>query len=625
MQTEQDSTVSMWNKVESELAIDGRYTILGQIGAGGMGQVFKARQVDIDRYVAIKILSADLMGTAEAMQRFHREAKVLSTLEHPNIVRLYHFGLVGDRPYQVVDYLQGVSLSERLVKGPLSINEFGQIFLQMVDALDYASSRDIVHRDIKPGNIFLCNSDDGESIHAVLLDFGIVRQINTNGATLTSTQAVLGSPPYMSPEQCKTGLVDHRSDIYSLGCTMFQALTGAPPFEADNMVEIMLAHMNAPIPELTAYSGRSRVECQLTKIIEQCLEKDPSNRPPSFRDLKDKLVSALDQVPAGVVFVQPVARTAKRAFLNLVLGGVLTVALLGAIGVLTMQRLNQPVEDHEKQLERELLSEIDRKKHSDLIKGLGRELNGNYARQAVNLIQSYEKLGAMYMRQHRYGDAEKILNQALAIMLQNKDIKDEANHIYLDLGKVYLAKADKEVDPNEKKALRMRALEVLSKADNLLKGALLVAVEAGIRKAVLLIELGQFEQARVQVKYLVDNYSTGGSTRMKELCPRVAGGTVSTSFGNQFARDIQEAVQAHKKPLPAADMLKVSEMYLLITEALYEEANSLDNFVSYTREWLDKAYKTDPSIRNSAVAGQLEERWTAVMTKLKKCEAARQF
>ncbi len=332
---DQESTLE-WNRaLEKEFGFEGRYKIVALTGSGGMGEVFQARQLDTDRVVAIKILSAKISPTPEVNRRFLREAQVLSTLDHPNIVRFYVFGVSNNRAYQVVDFLDGISLAARLEKGPLSIKEAQPIFNQIADALKYASARGIVHRDIKPANIFLCPTTGG-ALRAVLLDFGLVRQLDLDDTTITTMHSVLGTPLYMSPEQCKGGKVDHRSDIYSLGCTMYEALTGAPPFLGNSVAEVLFKHMNAPRPAFAASIRGKQQECDLSKLIEQCMEKDPDMRPNSFEVLLALLDEAFASSSEELVFGAPGPKRKNRQGVTITM---LAVILFAAFAIAEFAKL----------------------------------------------------------------------------------------------------------------------------------------------------------------------------------------------------------------------------------------------------------------------------------------------
>lgn len=292
MQGQQETSAEDFCALTGELELEGRYSILSRLGAGGMGEVFLARDLLLDRFVAIKLLLPALAETPENRARFIREAKVLSALRHQHVIRLHSFGVTKRGPYQIIDYLEGRTLAARLKEGgPLKFEEFRVIFLQITDALHYASEQGLVHRDIKPGNIFLCASKNSEETNAVLLDFGIVRdsEKNSQKTTITDTSAILGSPAYMSPEQCRGAKVDRRADIYSLGCVMYECLTGKPPFTSDKSVTLMFKHMNEEPSTIRLQMKGKALQTEICSLIMQCLRKEQSERPSSFAEICDRL------------------------------------------------------------------------------------------------------------------------------------------------------------------------------------------------------------------------------------------------------------------------------------------------------------------------------------------------
>ena len=215
----------------------GPYEIVAPLGAGGMGEVYRARDTRLDRAVAIKILPADLSGDAVRRQRFEREAKVVSSLNHPNICTLYDIGQQDGADFIVMEFLEGQTLAERLEKGPLPVAQVLAYGAQIASALDKAHRSGVTHRDLKPGNIMLTQTG------AKLLDFGLAKAeaALAGGATLTEitplatpmTQhgMIVGTVPYMSPEQVEGKEVDGRSDIFSLGAVLYEMVTGSRAFQ----------------------------------------------------------------------------------------------------------------------------------------------------------------------------------------------------------------------------------------------------------------------------------------------------------------------------------------------------------------------------------------------------------
>lgn len=331
----QDQTIASINLM-GDVGLPPRYQLQGLVGHGGMGEVYRALDADLGRLVAIKVLHVELAQSHESHQRFLREAQTLAALTHANILKIHSFGVTSRlcRPYQVTDYLVGESLSDFLHRnGPLSTEQFRTIFVGILEALRVYSAQGIVHRDLKPSNIFLCGS--AESIHPILLDFGIACfEDGGQAKTLTATSSVLGSPAYMSPEQCRGEKVSFASDIYSLGCVMYEALSGRAPFVGETAMETMYMHMSAAVPKLDAYVSNEPVLLTLCNLVQQCLDKEPNRRPATANELLEQLIKALDETPDSVRFgaqrIDAVKRSLARRFLPLLC----TFLLLGACGAL---------------------------------------------------------------------------------------------------------------------------------------------------------------------------------------------------------------------------------------------------------------------------------------------------
>ncbi|RMF37771.1 MAG: response regulator [Chloroflexi bacterium] len=219
----------------------GRYEILEELGRGAMGIVYKARDPNIDRIVALKVLHPTLSAYPELQQRFRREARSAGRLVHPNIVIVFDAAEDRGTSFLVMEYLDGPTLAAVIEReGPLSVPRSVQIAIQTCDALDYAHQQGVIHRDIKPSNIILLPGDQVK-----ITDFGIAKLVE--GPQLTRT-GIVGTFNYMSPEQAMEKPVDHRADIYSLGIVLFEMLTGRVPFQADTPVAVALKHISEPLP-----------------------------------------------------------------------------------------------------------------------------------------------------------------------------------------------------------------------------------------------------------------------------------------------------------------------------------------------------------------------------------------
>lgn len=277
--------------------LDDRYEVQEVLSWGGWACIYKAIDLEFNRPVAVKVLFLHLAQDDEALARFKREAKAAAALSHPNVAQLYDSGVVGDQPYLVFEYIKGLTLSERIqLLGPLTAEQVVMVFIQICDALHATHELGIIHRDIKPGNIMFTQSDSGE-IKAKLVDFGLARTTSDSafdmGDNLTQTGETLGSPAYMSPEQCLGQTLDVRSDVYSLGCTMYEAVTGNPPFSGDSIFEFMEKHTEQEVSTPAIRSANPNFGFNVTHVILQTLQKDPDVRPQSMKQLKEQLQSCL--------------------------------------------------------------------------------------------------------------------------------------------------------------------------------------------------------------------------------------------------------------------------------------------------------------------------------------------
>ena len=272
------------------------------LGVGGMSRVYKARQTLLDRFVAVKVLSRQALLTETALKRFSVEAKLTSSLSHPNIVQVMNHGISADgQAYLVMELVEGNPLSEVISKdAPISYRRFQNIFIPLLSALEHAHGKGIIHRDIKPSNIIISHDVNGKEL-AKLVDFGIAKAlVDPAGASptpeLTKTGFAIGSPTYMSPEQCLGSELDCRSDLYSLACVMYESLSGEPPYVADSSLDVMYKHMHQARIMTKELSARMEIPETLIKAILWPLNKEPSKRPESASQLAAKLSAALDAI-----------------------------------------------------------------------------------------------------------------------------------------------------------------------------------------------------------------------------------------------------------------------------------------------------------------------------------------
>ena len=271
--------------------LGGKYELLSFIGKGGGASVFKARHTFLNQNMAVKIIHAEHSTDFTMLQRFRGEAEVASQLNHPNIVKVHDFGITeSGTPYLAMECLEGVNLAKHLMlKGKLDWSEIVTIFWQVCAAMEFAHQNQLIHRDIKPSNIFLSRMPNGELV-VKLVDFGLAKSVEAKKNTqLTLHGQIVGTPDYMSPESCRGIEYTVASDIYSLGCTMFECLTGAPPFRGNTIAELMYRHIQDDVPELDASYSPLAAERQLATLISRCLQKDPKDRYKNAAEIKNEL------------------------------------------------------------------------------------------------------------------------------------------------------------------------------------------------------------------------------------------------------------------------------------------------------------------------------------------------
>lgn len=270
-----------------------RYELLEIIGEGGIGVVYKARHTLMNRVVAFKMLHSESLKDERNRKRFQQEAELMSSLKHPNIVSVFDFGFTpDDSAFLVMDYLDGKDLDALIQdEGYLTPEEVAPIFMQICDAMTETHAHGIIHRDLKPGNIIVVKG--GGTLEAKLVDFGMAKFESTSkdrrAQSLTRPGEIFGSPYYMSPEQCIGTELDTRSDIYSMGVLMYEAVTGQPPFLANNMVEMAQMHIYEKPKEISSIIQDPDFPEWLQRIIFKALEKNVNDRYQSTQELKQAL------------------------------------------------------------------------------------------------------------------------------------------------------------------------------------------------------------------------------------------------------------------------------------------------------------------------------------------------
>ena len=309
----------------------GHYEILEPLGKGGMGEVYRARDTTLKRDVAIKVLSEEFATDADRLARLKREAHLLASLNHPNIATIHSLEQDEATRFLVLELVEGRSLGQQLVSGPLGRDEALSVCLQIADALQAAHDAGIVHRDLKPANVLV--TPDGR---AKVLDFGIAKTLEEPSVAktaadtgLTAAGALLGTVPYMSPEQIRGQPADERSDIWAFGCLLYETLTGTLPFAretaGDTLAAIVAEKPNwEPVPDSPP---------SLRSLLGRLFEKDPARRPQAAREVAAAITQCQAELTGPVTVTGELAvlsRTARRPYVAIPL--VAGVALVGFMG-----------------------------------------------------------------------------------------------------------------------------------------------------------------------------------------------------------------------------------------------------------------------------------------------------
>jgi len=313
----------------------GPYEILSAIGAGGMGEVYRARDTRLLRDVAVKVLPASVSVDPDRIARFEREARATAALNHPNIVAVYDVGTSNGVAFVVSELLEGETLRERVRRGPLPVRKSVEIAMDIASGLAAAHGRGIAHRDLKPENVFV-----GSDGHVKILDFGIAKLLPGTGATpddavstvsmnRTDPGALLGTVGYMAPEQVRGQAVDHRCDIFAFGAIVYEMLSGTRAFRGASAADTLAAILNSDPPDLT--HGSVPVPSSLDAIARRCMEKDPRDRFQSARDAGYALQAASSHMSDVAKASIQIAPRNRRSLLSIVIAGVLMLAALAAL------------------------------------------------------------------------------------------------------------------------------------------------------------------------------------------------------------------------------------------------------------------------------------------------------
>jgi eukaryotic-like serine/threonine-protein kinase len=272
--------------------VNGKFRVIEEVASGGMGKIYRAEQLPLGRVVAVKVLHTrftDGQDDPAFQKRFFLEASILSRLRHPNIVTVFDYGriegLAEEAYFMAMEFLPGETLHRRLKReGPLGAEATVAVVRQIAKGLREAHGQGVVHRDLKPSNVMLVPDESGEETIKIL-DFGLVKVLRDDSEELTKEGSFLGSPRYMSPEQIAHGRVDLRTDIYSLGVILYQCLCARTPFEGDNAVHVLMAHLHTPVPPFHERNPAAVVPEPLGALALRCLDKQPDGRPATMDEV----------------------------------------------------------------------------------------------------------------------------------------------------------------------------------------------------------------------------------------------------------------------------------------------------------------------------------------------------
>lgn len=310
-------------QISASTIIDDRYEILSLLGEGGMGTVYKARELSLERFVAIKFLHPDLLRDKDSQVRFKREAEICSSLDHRNVNRFYRFGMWDSQcPYITMELIQGTTLRKVLNDTQrLPWSEAVSIVASIADAMEYVHNKGVVHRDLKPSNIMLQIDPSPHDIK--VMDFGLGRLSTQQQQHHTQTGQLVGTVYYMSPEQCTGGKADNRSDIYSLGCILFECLVGEPPFTADNPIGVLHLHATKALPNLNSFSNLADLPEALNAVLARSTAKSPDDRYQTMSAFRHELQEILTNKSPGLLVQKKEKKRSSVAVVVCLLTGLL--------------------------------------------------------------------------------------------------------------------------------------------------------------------------------------------------------------------------------------------------------------------------------------------------------------
>lgn len=296
--------------------IEERYKLERRLGEGATGSVWLAEDIHLKRHVAIKLIHSHFDQDGETVARLQREAKVLQRLDHPNILKVFRIGTIDFETYFLaMEYVEGSDLREVLAQGRMPIGVAADVALQIAEAMCEAAEHGVIHRDLKPQNILVTKQDPSGALLVKVADFGLSRTVSDATlqlGTLTREGVALGTPLYMSPEQCQAMRADTRADIYSLGCVLFEMITGSPPYDGETPAVVLMKQVHDPVPDLLNIVERGEGVAEMQRVIARAMAKDPRDRYQSFAEVVADLRPIAETRSLSKVTLRPTVRYKVR-------------------------------------------------------------------------------------------------------------------------------------------------------------------------------------------------------------------------------------------------------------------------------------------------------------------------
>jgi serine/threonine protein kinase len=524
-----------------------RYEIRELIGEGGMGRVYRAFDSVLSRDVAIKFLSCESLE-ADSRERFLQEARALAALDHANIVRIFGSGFNDEGvPYHVMEFCNGDSLAKELAAGPLKARSFFQVLGNVLAGLEHAHKNNIAHRDLKPSNIIYSSGDEGNGVYKII-DFGIARQTGaqTSGATLTASNMPVGSPAYMSPEQCRGERGNALSDIYAMGCVMYECISGSPPFYSETAYDTMYRHMNQEIPVLAAPNS-SEPSRRLSALVVACLAKKPADRPQSAAGLSCQLsdIFSAGAEKLDLFSRRPAPRTKLKFSAASLCAWVISGSLLACVAYFGISLpARRPASDS-------VISLSGAEKDRQAIERLK-------AKPEKNLRELFE-LGRLELRSDRQGDcadAEKTYDEALSLCRAHSSLAaGQAGCLALK------AKAEFRQDKFEAADRDFNQAIALSKTRDIE-----VFHDILIERAVFLIRTRRFREALSDLRTVSDSFNFSTRTTLAQVMDNLDGISQKLDRGGEsrtamlYKIDNEFRKMTPRNDSEAADMKKLGEL-----------------------------------------------------------------